>query len=443
MSDIKYRDDSKMVDSGVDWLGLIPLNWSIKKLKYVSRCLDGLRVPLNSSERGLMEGEIPYWGSNRIVDYVNDFLIDDEVILLGEDGAPFFDTLKDVAFISRGPIWINNHIHLLKPINIDASFLKHSLNIVNYKNYIKGSTRDKLAQNDMKQIFIPYTDKSEQKKIANFLDTKTTEFDKIITKKEQLIEKLEEAKKSLISEVVTGKVKIVDGKLIARDESEMKDSGVDEFGKIAKEFLLSKLKFHGDFKAGISKGSSFFGSGYPFVSYSDVYNKEEIDNGSGLAITSKQERISFSLKEKDILFTRTSESINDIGVSSICKRDIKDATYSGFIIRYRIRNKEKFDYNFIKFYFQNQIIKNFFASQLNIVTRASLSQEKLKELLFILPTYEEQKIIGEYLKIKTNCLEDIIATTKDQINKLKQAKQSLISEAVTGKVDLRDWEIID
>ncbi len=298
-----------------------------------------------------------------------------------------------------------------------------------------------LRMEDLNKYNIAVPILSEQEKIANFLDIKTSQFDKIIAKKQELIEKLEEAKKSLISEVVTGKVKIVDGKLIARDESEMVDSGVEEFGKVAKYFKLSKIKFHGDFKAGISKGAGYFGTGYPFISYSDVYNNKEITKASGLAITSNGERVNFSIKAKDILFTRTSESIDDIGVSCMCKADVKDGTYSGFIIRYRLRNKDDFDYNFIKFYFQNQVIKRYFASQLNIVTRASLSQERLKELLFILPEYEEQKLIGEYLELKTENIQDIIQKTKLQIQKLTQAKQSLISEAVTGKIDLRDWEI--
>jgi type I restriction enzyme S subunit len=84
----------------------------------------------------------------------------------------------------------------------------------------------------------------EQRKIANFLDIKTAQFDSIIAKKEQLITKLEEAKKSLISEVVTGKVKIVDGQLVPRPPEEMKDSGVEWLGMIPNEWSLPKLKYH-------------------------------------------------------------------------------------------------------------------------------------------------------------------------------------------------------
>ena len=110
----RYRTDEEMKDSGVEWIGEIPKEWSITKLKYISCCEDGKRVPLSSDERGKMQGDIPYWGANSIIDYVNDYLIDYEVVLLGEDGAPFFDKTKPVAFYSNGKIWPNNHIHILK-----------------------------------------------------------------------------------------------------------------------------------------------------------------------------------------------------------------------------------------------------------------------------------------------------------------------------------------
>ena len=89
---------------------------------------------------------------------------------------------------------------------------------------------------------------SKQEKIANFLDEKTSQFDLIISKKEKLIERLEEAKKSLISEVVTGKVKVVktdDGyELIKRSSEEMKDSGVEWLGEIPKDWEVKKLNIY-------------------------------------------------------------------------------------------------------------------------------------------------------------------------------------------------------
>ena len=273
----------KMKDSGVEWIGEIPKEWSITKLKYISCCEDGKRVPLSSDERGKMQGDIPYWGANSIIDYVNDYLIDYEVVLLGEDGAPFFDKTKPVAFYSNGKIWTNNHIHILKSQkDMDSRFLVNSLNIVDYKNYIKGSTRDKLTQADMKEIIIQIPKlKKEQIKISKFLDEKTAQFDSIISKKEALIEKLEEAKKSLISEVVTGKVKVVkssDGyELVERKKEEMKDSGVGWLGDIPKKWNVKKIKYiskiyRGKFNHRPRNDPEFYDGEYPFIQTGDVAN---------------------------------------------------------------------------------------------------------------------------------------------------------------------------
>ena len=95
-------------------------------------------------------------GANGILDYVNDWLFDEELVLLGEDGAPFCDRSKPVAFLVTGKVWVNNHIHVLRPHNlIDPLFLTFSLNSIDYSPYIEGTTRDKLTQSAMNTIPSP------------------------------------------------------------------------------------------------------------------------------------------------------------------------------------------------------------------------------------------------------------------------------------------------
>jgi type I restriction enzyme S subunit len=83
-----------MKDSGVEWIRNIPKKWEIKKLKYLVKNYDGKRIPLSSEQRADIQGDYPYYGSNGIVDTVNDYLFDGEYVLLGEDGAPFFEAYK-------------------------------------------------------------------------------------------------------------------------------------------------------------------------------------------------------------------------------------------------------------------------------------------------------------------------------------------------------------
>lgn len=201
----------EMKDSGVEWIGEIPSHWDKIKTNLIAENLDGKRVPLNSGQRSSMEGDIPYWGSNGVVDHINDFLFDEELVLVGEDGSPFFDRFKDVSFFISGKVWINNHIHVLKPkSNVIPKYLTHSFNCVDYKNFITGSTRDKLTQSDLNRIphFIPPL--PEQKQIVEYLDEQTQKIDTTIEKETKRIELLKEYRQSLISEVVTGKIDVRD-----------------------------------------------------------------------------------------------------------------------------------------------------------------------------------------------------------------------------------------
>src|SRR5690554_1718956 len=231
----RYKRYEKYKDSGVKWIGEIPEHWEVSKLKYLTYCLDGKRIPLSSEQRGEMQGDIPYWGANCIIDYVNDWLIDGEVVLLGEDGAPFFDKYKDVAFYSNGRIWPNNHVHVLRALqSINAKLLTYILNTVDYSNYIKGSTRDKLTQAEMKNIFIQLLPVREQKAIVNFLGQKTNKIDSLIADKEKLIELLQEKRQATITEAVTKGL---------NPSVKMKDSGIEWIGEIPEHWNLRRIKY--------------------------------------------------------------------------------------------------------------------------------------------------------------------------------------------------------
>jgi type I restriction enzyme, S subunit len=164
-------------------------DWSLKKIGDISECLDNQRRPLNEAERNQMKGDIPYYGANGVVDYVNDYIFDDELVLLAEDGGKFDDfSSKPIAQKIAGKAWVNNHAHILKAkSSISINYLFYSLVNKDIRRYIVGGGRSKLNKTDLISIKIFLPPLNEQNKIANFLSS-------IDSKIEQIVKQLDETK---------------------------------------------------------------------------------------------------------------------------------------------------------------------------------------------------------------------------------------------------------
>jgi type I restriction enzyme S subunit len=183
--------------------------WPTVQLRHAARCLDGGRIPLNAEQRAEMPGDYPYWGANGVVDSVGQYLFDETLVLLGEDGAPFGDRMKDVAFLVGGRVWVNNHIHVLRPTSrVDPRYLTYSLNAVDWPAFISGSTRDKLTQHDMNRVPVPCPPAATQRAIADYLDRETDRIDIITGTLERQIDLLRERRQALITAAVTGELEV-------------------------------------------------------------------------------------------------------------------------------------------------------------------------------------------------------------------------------------------
>ena len=146
--------------------------WCHKRISDICDVLDTLRKPLNASERAGRKKEYPYYGANGIVDYIDEYLLDDSVILLAEDGGNFENfNNKPIAYWVEGKCWVNNHAHILKPQKkYCEKFVFYALEHKDIRVYINGTTRSKLTQEDLLAIdnFLP-TQIEEQQMIAKIL----------------------------------------------------------------------------------------------------------------------------------------------------------------------------------------------------------------------------------------------------------------------------------
>lgn len=170
----------------------IPGNWVWIELgNNFALCLDKYRKPVNASERSKRIGEVPYYGATGQVGWIDDFLTNEELVILGEDGAPFLDPTKNKAYMIDGKAWVNNHAHILKS-NFGKNgnkFLYYYLNQFNFNNYVSGTTRLKLTQSKMNQIPIPLPPLNEQQRIAEKLE-------RLLDKVNQAMRLIEEVKET-------------------------------------------------------------------------------------------------------------------------------------------------------------------------------------------------------------------------------------------------------
>lgn len=178
--------------------------------------------------------------------------------------------------------------------------------------------RSSLNTKELLNIPHPFPSIYEQKRIVTFLDAQCAEIDAVLEKTRASIEEYKKLKQAVITQAVTKGI---------RGDRPMKNSGIEWIGDIPESWEVSSVRYIGQLQNGISKGGEFFGKGFPFVSYGDVYKNYELPHSvSGLIDTTEDERAKYSVEYGDIFFTRTSETIEEVGFSCVCKRSIPNAT---------------------------------------------------------------------------------------------------------------------
>lgn len=173
--------------------------WETRKLGDVCDCLDNQRRPLNESEREKIKGDIPYWGANAIMGFVNDYTFDETIVLLAEDGGNFNEySTRPIANISYGKAWVNNHTHVIRGKSILSNeFLYYSVVHKNITAFVSGGTRSKLTKGEMLKIPLLIPILAEQQKIAKFLKA----MDDKINSVNQQIEHNRQFKKGLLQQM--------------------------------------------------------------------------------------------------------------------------------------------------------------------------------------------------------------------------------------------------
>lgn len=422
----------ELIDSNIEWLGKIPTNWIVQPLKRVIN----ERNELNKNEKEtfllsltIQDGIIPYseknGGGNKAKEDIskykivkkNDIVINSMNVVVGASGISKYDGLVSPVYYiffetNKSCARFYNYMFLNQTFEDHLFGLGNGILVkINEENGKMNTIRKKIPIDKLKNEFVPVPSLEEQIKISNYLDNKLSIIDETIKNNKKEIELLDEYKLNLID---------------------------DTINEIVEKAKVIKLRYLGNFINGISAGADKFNSGSDiFVNYGDVYNNLSIpENPKGKIQLNDKEKKIYSLKKGDILFTRTSETIEEVGISSVCLKNYSSSAFSGFVIRFRNTSKYNLNPEFYKYYFKSRKHRDYFASNMNLVTRASLSQNLLGNLPVVIPCESVQLKVACVLDNAFRKIDKIIEYRKQIIEKLEEYKKSLIYEAVTGKIEV-------
>lgn len=432
----------EMKDSGIAWIGVIPQDWEIVRTKslYCSAKeiagdraddFERLALTLNGVIKRSKEDSVGLQ-PEKFSGY--------QILKKGE----LVFKLIDLENVATSRVGLSPYTGIVSPAYIVLSKQSRAKDlVVRYSMYHflsmwqreifnqmgDNGVRSSLNAKELLNIPHPFPSIYEQKRIVTFLDAQCAEIDAVLEKTRASIEEYKKLKQAVITQAVTKGI---------RGDRPMKNSGIEWIGDIPESWEVSSVRYIGQLQNGISKGGEFFGKGFPFVSYGDVYKNYELPHSvSGLIDTTEDERATYSVEYGDIFFTRTSETIEEVGFSCVCKRSIPNATFAGFIIRLRpFCADEKILTDYAKYYFRGEHIRAYLVKEMNLVTRASLGQTLLKGMSVIVPPKSAQKEIAEYLDDKCADIDALVAKKQQYLTEIENYKKSLIYEYVTGKKEV-------
>ncbi|MCI6041994.1 restriction endonuclease subunit S [bacterium] len=350
-------------------------DWEWRKLEDVVEFLDTMRKPLEGAKR--IPGPYPYYGASGIVDYVDGYLFDEELVLLSEDGANITDRNYPVCFLASGKYWVNNHAHVLRTKDENENnFICNSLECKDYKQYNSGMAMPKLNQEVCRCIPISCPSFDEQKKIGDYF----RKLDNLITLHQSKWDKLVSVKKFMLQKMFPQN---------GSNVPEIRFSGFTDAWEQRKLRELVDVCSGRDYKH-LSEGNI------------PVY-------GTGGYMLSVSEALSY---EKDAI---------GIGRKGTIDRPfILNAPFWTVDTLFYAIPRENVDLNFAFDIFQNIDWKKKDES----TGVPSLSKTAINDSNVFVPKYDEQQVIGRYF----SNLDHLITLHQRKLEKLKNIKKSMLEK---------------
>lgn len=429
----------KMKDSGIEWIGEIPEDWEVGRVKNIAELISGYAFDsedLNIEGKNIVirigdikDGSVDIENANKTNfndEVLSFFQVKNNDVLIAMSGA----TVGKLGYVNFTPknTYINQRVGILR--SSFSKFLYYALSTNKFIEYILlesiGSAQPNISNDGIKNYPLCIPSLPEQQRIADFLDDKVSQIDSVISKTRETIEEYKKLKQSIITEVVTGKVKIENGKVCGKYDT-YKDSGIEWIGEIPSEWKITKIKHEGIARNGLTYTPTDVcdkEEGELVLRSSNIQNNKLILDDCVFVNTKINNEL--YVKENDILICSRNGSPKLIGKNALIPANLR-ASFGAFMLIYRCK---------IPFYIRLVLNSDIFSYYLGNFLTVSVNQLTIgnfNEIQFPLPPKQEQDKILMYLNRKCSEIDNLITKKEQLVVELEAYKKSLIYEVVTGK----------
>lgn len=432
----------EMKESGAPWMGRIPQTWRTERFKHCFNIIGGNGFAIDQQGREM--GDYPFAKAGDIAssgtylstaaNYVTDEQVKAYKYNVIPAGSILFPKIgealkKNNRSISEVDCCIDNNCQAAIPTKCDTKFAYYLLSVMDMKWYDNSGTIPSVNNNKLKNETIPFPSEDEQKVVAQFLDTSCATIDSAISKHQQIIEKLEEYRKAVISQAVTKGL---------NPNAEMMGSNIPWIGRFPKAWTTPRIKdyaefINGDRSKNYPSGDDIKSEGVPFLTSDNIHGDiVDIQRDGAKYITSEKYNTMGGAKIQinDLIYCLR----GSVGLCAINKTLNEGTVASSLVV---IRPENGICPEYLNYVMNSDIIHQQNDNYMNGSCAANLSAANVRNYRMTLPPVEEQKQIIEYLNRASQQVDYMVSQHNQLISRLQEYKQSLIYNAVTGKIDCR------
>ena len=440
---------TKYKPSGITWLRDIPEHWKVESFKNILTERNEKNNPIRTKEilsLSIDKGVTLYAEKTTNLDRFKD---DFTQYKLAHKDDLVFNSMNMIV----GAVGVSNYFGCVSPIYYTYHGGYNQPNSTKFYEYLfrnkivqsflyslgKGlmaidrgdgkynTLRLKISRDDLRSLKLPFPNPFEQIAVANFLDYKTAKIDRFIRKKKQLIKLLNEQKAGMINDAITKGLEA---------NAKMKPSGIEWSGDIPKHWEVRKLKrITIEHRQGYYDAAGYVDSGIRLARITDITDEGFLDYSDMPLVKWTKESDNYLIKKGDFLFARTGGA----GRVALVEEDI-EAVFASYLIRFRFDSS--IDNKFLKYYFFSRLFLNGIANDVHGGVNQNVHAVNIKNQFIAFPSSKsEQYKIVYHIEKEAAIINTAIATIEKEIALVQEYRTALVAEAVTGKIDVRDYKV--